>query len=89
MLHRLFLEHPHSVGEGYWQHQRKAFMFGASMVSSGMACLIHALIPALFQKTGSSTVARLHDVMVVNRTRRAEQGPPGGSPLRRNRLLID
>jgi len=72
MFTRLFLEHPHSVGEGYWEHQRNAWSFSAALLVSGVACLIHGLVPAVFVRTGSSTVARLYDCMVVNRARPAK-----------------
>jgi hypothetical protein len=66
--YRLFIEHPHSVGETYLQHQRHAFAFGCAMVAGGVACLLHGMVPALFTRTGSTTVARLHDRMVLHRT---------------------
>jgi hypothetical protein len=71
MFNRLFLEHPRSVGEGYWEHQRKAWWFAAALLASGIACLIHGLVPALFTWTGSRTVTRLYDSMLVNSARLA------------------
>jgi len=55
-----FVVHPAAVGETYGQHLRFAAGFGGSMVGSGLACLVHALLPFLFQTTGSWTVRRLH-----------------------------
>jgi hypothetical protein len=69
-LRHLFTEHPEAVGETYFEHQRCAFAFGATMLAAGAACLLHGLVPALFRTTGSSTVKRLHERMVVNRTGR-------------------
>lgn len=69
MIERLFIEHPRSVGENYAEHLQMAGSFGASMIVAGLACLVHALIPALFEKTGSSAITRLHDRMVLNRRR--------------------
>ena len=71
MFTRLFLEHPRSIGESYFEHQRRAFGFGLTMVFAGAACLVHALVPALFVRTGSEAVTRLHDGMVVHRAKRA------------------
>jgi hypothetical protein len=34
-LRRMFTEHPDTVGETYFQHQRHAFAFGATMVAAG------------------------------------------------------
>lgn len=64
-----FTEHPASVGETYWEHMRSAAGFGASMLTGGVACLIHGLLPFLFLRTGSTTVSRLHQRMVVTRAR--------------------
>ena len=71
MLGRWFVEHPRSVGETYFEHLRAASCFGISMVGGGLACLVHALLPNLFTKTGSQTVKRLHERMVVARIRRS------------------
>jgi uncharacterized protein DUF6356 len=63
-----FTEHPASVGENYLQHLRHAAGFAVSMISGGLACLVHALLPFMFVKTGSGIVASLHTRMIVNRT---------------------
>jgi hypothetical protein len=68
VFNRLFLDHPRSVGESYLEHQRHAFGFGVALLGAALACLIHALIPGLFVRTGSDAIRRLHDRMVVNRT---------------------
>jgi hypothetical protein len=62
-----FLDHPRSLGEGYWQHQQHAVRFGTTLISAGVACLIHGLVPALFTRTGSAAVARLHSEMIATR----------------------
>jgi hypothetical protein len=65
MMQRWFAEHPRSVGESYLEHARAAARFGLAMVSGGVACLLHALVPALFERTGSSTVKRLYGEMAA------------------------
>jgi len=67
MFNRLFLDHPRSVGESYfgitgrqWPSARKCFL-------GSIACFLHAIVPAAFTQTGSRTVSRLYDRMVVNR----------------------
>jgi hypothetical protein len=83
-LHRLFTEHPESVGESYLQHLMAATTFGVRMVLGGLACLVHALLPFLFVRTGSNCVTDLHQRMVA-RQRKAQ--PPtvtlGHQPLGR------
>jgi hypothetical protein len=87
-LHRLFTEHPESVGESYLQHLMAAATFGVRMVLGGLACLVHALLPFLFVRTGSNCVTDLHQRMVA-RQRKAQ--PPavslGHQPLGRRAAI--
>lgn len=64
-----FTEHPNSVGETYGQHLRSALSFSGPLLFAGIACLIHGFLPFLCTTTGSSTVRRLYDRMVVHRVR--------------------
>ena len=64
---RLFTEHPQSVGESYAEHLVTASGFGLRMVLTGLALIVHALLPFLFVKTGSAQITVLHDRMVANR----------------------
>ncbi|MGV3480024.1 MAG: DUF6356 family protein [Sphingobium sp.] len=70
---RLLTDHPASVGETYLEHMGQATSFGTTMILAGIACLIHGLIPAWFVSTGSKTISRLHDRMVINRRRKEVQ----------------
>jgi hypothetical protein len=74
MLETLFFRHPRSVGETYSEHFAKAVEFGAYLFAAAIACLIHALVPALFQTTASRIIANLHAGMIVNRRRQLERG---------------
>jgi len=71
VIQRLFLQHPRTVGENYGEHFAAASGFGFSMIFGGLACVVHGLIPGVFVTTGSDTVCRLHDRMVINRRRHA------------------
>ena len=64
---KLFADHPNTLDETYAQHLRKAFSFGGKMIVSGIACLIHGLLPFLYANTGSKTVSELHITMVTQR----------------------
>jgi hypothetical protein len=66
-LLRAFTDHPASVGETYTEHLARATCFGVRMIAAGIACLVHALLPFLFERTGSAAIAELNDRMVVNR----------------------
>lgn len=73
MLHRIFTQHPASVGETYWQHQRTAWSFGVCMLIGGLACLVHSVFPFLFERTASRHISQLYERMVVNRTAAARR----------------
>jgi len=63
MWDKAFLHHPRSLGESYWQHHKRALGFGTAMIAGGIACIIHALVPALFERTASTTVLQLNERM--------------------------
>lgn len=65
-----FTDHPRSVGETYLQHMASAMSFALRMLAGSLCCLMHALFPFLFERTGSGIITELHDRMVVNRQRR-------------------
>lgn len=67
----LFTEHPRSVGETYLEHMGVAASFGGRLLVAGLACMVHAVLPFLFTKTGSQAITELHDRMVLNRRQKA------------------
>lgn len=56
-------EHLDEVGETYLQHLARAVGFAAAMLAGALACLVHALLPFLFVRTGSNCIRRLHRQM--------------------------
>ena len=58
---RLFLDHPASVDESYFQHMRFAFGFAGTLALAATAALIHAIIPGLCKTTASRIIYRLND----------------------------
>jgi hypothetical protein len=69
MLDRWFLDHPRSINESYLEHQAHALKFSGSLIMAGLVCFVHALVPGLFERTGSTMVKRLHQDMVTKRVR--------------------
>lgn len=59
MIAKLFIDHPRAIGETYTQHARTAWSFGWRMVTGGLACMVHAIVPGVFVKTASRTVVQL------------------------------
>lgn len=72
-IHKLFTEHPASVDETYLEHLGAASSFAGWMLVAGLACAVHAVFPFLCVTTGSGIITRLHDRMVLNRTRSAQR----------------
>lgn len=60
LFHRAFAEHPRSLGVGYLTHMRGAMSIGASLVTAGAACFVHALVPGVLTNRASRTIDRLH-----------------------------
>lgn len=60
MINKLFLDHPASVEESYFEHARFAGWFAFWLFLAAVAALIHAIIPAAFEKTGSRIIAKLY-----------------------------
>lgn len=73
MIKRAFTEHPASVGETYGEHFVTAMGFGLALFKAAFCCVVHAILPFMFEKTGSSCITELHERMVTNRARRAER----------------
>ena len=72
MFEALFLSHPRTVNESYFEHQRAAFRYGGKLILAGLACLAHGLVPALCVTSGSRRVAALNHEMGARRRRAAE-----------------
>jgi Family of unknown function (DUF6356) len=72
MFHRLFIEHPRSVDESYTEHFGVAARFGLTMIWGGLCGLVHAFVPGWCTKTGSNTVQRLNQIIVINRQKKGE-----------------
>lgn len=77
MIRISFTDHPESVGESYVEHMGQATYFGTRMITAGIACLLHGLLPFLFTSTGSRTITHLHERMVANR--RCKTAPPAAA----------
>ncbi|MBB3065237.1 DUF6356 family protein [Limibacillus halophilus] len=71
MIRRLFTAHPAAVSETYGEHFGTASGFALKLFLASLACAIHAVLPFLFEKTGSHMINELHDRMVRNRARHA------------------
>lgn len=58
-MKNIFTDHPHSVGETYFEHFKFASLFGFRMFIGSLACLMHAIFPFMFKKTGSNMLLKM------------------------------
>jgi uncharacterized ferritin-like protein (DUF455 family) len=70
-------KHLDEVGESYGEHFAHAGGYGVTMVLAGLACLVHAVAPFLFERTGSDAIRTLHGRMA----RRGRMNPPTATEL--------
>jgi Family of unknown function (DUF6356) len=61
LMHRLFVEHPGSLGMSWAGHGAGAVKIGAELIGAGCACLVHAAVPGWFTQTAGKTVTRMYD----------------------------
>jgi Family of unknown function (DUF6356) len=64
-----FLKHPRAVGETYLEHMAVALSYGLPLIAAGLACVVHAVVPALFERTGSRAIVNLHSRLIATRRR--------------------
>ena len=67
MLQRVFLEHPATVNETYFEHLGRAWGFAGRLAIAAFMCFVHGLLPCCFTTSASQSVNRLHEIMVTHR----------------------
>ncbi|MGB7242470.1 MAG: DUF6356 family protein [Sulfitobacter sp.] len=60
MFARIFLAHPATVDESFFQHMMFAMKFAGLLFAAAGAALVHAFVPCLFEKTASRIITRLY-----------------------------
>jgi len=61
---RVFVDHPRTVEESYFQHMRFAGWFASRLFLAGGAAAVHAVIPCLFEKTAGHMIGEMHARLV-------------------------
>jgi uncharacterized protein DUF6356 len=61
VVHRLFFDHPRSLGMSWAAHAAGAARIGAELVGAGCAAIVHAAVPGLFTETAGRSVTRIYD----------------------------
>ena len=75
LLDRILLAHPRTVGESYVEHAGIAGRFGATMVAGGLKCLVHAVLPSVFERSASDCVAKLNRELTRRRAAAPDANP--------------
>ena len=64
---KLFLDHPATVNEGYFEHMAFAFKFSGRLFKVAFAALVHGAIPSCYESTASTEVLKLSDEIRLRR----------------------
>jgi hypothetical protein len=76
-MHRLFVEHPSSLGMTWGAHCAGAVRIGAELIGAGCAAMVHAAVPGWFTETAGKTVTRIYDHI---QSRKAGAADPNSWP---------
>ena len=57
---RSFREHPATVGETYGRHWWFTVTIGLRLMGTGIAILIHGILPFLFCRTATNQIAKIY-----------------------------
>ena len=60
LIDRLFLAHPRSAEQGYFEHMRFAWSFAATLAVGTVAALLHGLFPFVCQTAAGDRVRALY-----------------------------
>ncbi len=69
-------EHLHKVDESYGAHFQVASTTGFAMIGAGVACILHAVVPAVFPDRASETIRQLNARMAKRHSAKAKDAFP-------------
>lgn len=72
IIQRLFLSHPHKVGESYFEHMLFALRFSGRLFRASAAAFLHAFVPALCETTASRAIMDMHGEIAARRAQMAK-----------------
>ena len=58
-----FTDHPHSVGETYFEHMRFAAGMSGRLMRAAWCCAVHAVMPWRHCTTGSDAIKEMHGIV--------------------------
>ncbi|HTN97784.1 MAG TPA: DUF6356 family protein [Nordella sp.] len=76
IIQRVFLSHPHKVGEGFFEHMLFALTFSGRLFKASAAAFLHAFVPSMCETTASKAIMDMHAEIAARRALMAKsQGP--------------
>ena len=60
MFARLFIDHPRTVNESYFEHMGASLTVARRLTAAATKCLVHALVPGLCKTAGSDAIMKLY-----------------------------
>ena len=63
IIHQIFLAHPGTVEETYFEHLKFAARFSGTLFVAAVAALLHAFVPAICERSASERINKLHHRM--------------------------
>lgn len=70
--------HLANAGESYFEHMRFALIVGALVMGAGLACVLHAFVPACCERTCSRTVGSMQQLFADRSRLRCTIGESSG-----------
>jgi hypothetical protein len=61
LIHRMFVQHPRSLGMSWAAHAAGAVRIGAELIGAGCAAIVHAAVPGWFTESAGKTVTRIYN----------------------------
>jgi hypothetical protein len=65
-LSSIFLNHPEEKGMSYVEHLKHALALGLETLTCSIVFIVHGIVPALFQTTGSNMIKNLNQKLIKN-----------------------
>ena len=60
MFARLFIDHPRTVNESYFEHMGASLAVAGRLAAAASKCVVHALVPGLCKTAGSDAILKLY-----------------------------
>ena len=65
-LSSIFMKHPEEKGMSYVEHLKHSLSLGLEPLCCSIVFIVHGIVPALFQTTGSTMIKNLNKKLIKN-----------------------